>query len=679
VEEWEEPLHPGSLGATLPHFLPHCNPFRTFSPTWPHRTIHFTRGAIAHEDWLSRAPGLQAPLRCALLQPLFRRERDEYLSLPARVRSLAPCAAGPEPQRLRSLTMPTLSRPRPSRAAAASLAAVLACGLAGCGGSKEPGLGPDPARLVPGSAPLYLGAVVRPTGSLEEHARSAGRALTGEPNPYAGLLGVIRTPGSPALDFERDLAPWLGGRAGIFVSAAGGEYERVLSMFRTGVLGGGSGGGAAFPFAGAKAQGAVVLDSTDEDKARAFVATQARRAGARPTAYRGVSYELAGDGTALGVVNGAVVLGSDAGVRAVIDTARGAASLARSPAYARLGALAPAEPLAHLFVGASAASSATRASAPASVSDLLGALAGSSPANVSLLPAQASLALDVDTLASAGGARGGLAAADPSAASALAELPGDAFLALGIGSGSARLGAYARAIRDVAALGGPPSGEAAASGISVSGLLGAILAPWGALTQDTAQARRDFQSWIGPAAIFASGSGLLDLRAALVISSSDASASRAAVAKLGARLRHEGGVVQPVSIPGTDAAAEVRLEQLPIALDIAAGRDSLGQAKFVIGLGEASVTTALHPTSTLGAVAAGATAEAALGEGIKPSAILQVPTLLSVLEGVGLTEDATIAPLLPYLRALSSVYAGGRDLGGGAQRLRVVVGLREGG
>src|SRR6202030_2040417 len=26
VEEWEEPLHPCSLGANIPHFLPQCNP-----------------------------------------------------------------------------------------------------------------------------------------------------------------------------------------------------------------------------------------------------------------------------------------------------------------------------------------------------------------------------------------------------------------------------------------------------------------------------------------------------------------------------------------------------------------------------------------------------------------------------------------------------------------------------
>jgi hypothetical protein len=574
---------------------------------------------------------------------------------------------------------------RPRRAAAGLLAAVVVSLLAGCGGSKAPALGAHPAQLVPGSAPLYLGAIVRPNGALEERAREAGRALTGAPHPYAGLLGVIRTPGSPALDFERDLAPWLGGQAGIFLSppgargpanASGGDYERLLSLLRAGVLGG---GGATFPFAGARAQGAIVLDSTDSDSARAFVALQARRAGARPVTYRGVSYQLASDGTAMGVVGGSVVLGSDAGVRSVIDTAAGGASLARSQAYSRLVALAPRDALAHLFTSASAVGAA-RSSAPASLSDLLRALAGSSPANVSLVPAETSLALDVDTLAATGAsARSGLAAADAEGARALGELPGDAFLALGLGQARTRLTASAQAIKALTALGAPSGVPTSSTGISVSGLLGAMLAPLGILTQDTAQARRDFQSWMGAAGIFASGSGLLDLRGAVVIASSDAPASRAAVDKLAAALRRQGGVVQGLSLPGAEAAVEVRLEQLPVALVVAAGRDSGGKAKFVIGLGEASVTAALNPSSTLASSASVANASAGLGEGLKPSAIVGVPTLLSLLEGLGLTEDPSIAPLVPYLHAISSVYGGSRNLGGDAQRLRIVADLREGG
>jgi len=99
----------------------------------------------------------------------------------------------------------------------------------------------------------------------------------------------------------------------------------------------------------------------------------------------------------------------------------------------------------------------------------------------------------------------------------------------------------------------------------------------------------------------------------------------------------------------------------------------------VIGLGEASVTAALNPSSTLASSASVANASAALGEGLKPSAIVGVPTLLSLLEGLGLTEDPSIAPLVPYLHAISSVYGGSRNLGGDAQRLRIVADLREGG
>src|SRR5436190_3886315 len=480
--------------------------------------------------------------------PTRRHAKSGPLRAPVAARPPANCAAATA-SAVTIAAMAAVSVLRPRRAAAGLLAAVVVSRLAGCGGSKGPELGADPAQLVPGSAPLYLGAIVRPNGALEKRAREAGRALTGAPHPYAGLLGVIRTPGSPALDFERDLAPWLGGQAGVFLSppgargrpnASGGDYERLLSLLRAGVLGG---GGATFPFAGARAQGAIVLDSTDSDSAHAFVALQARRAGARPVTYRGTTYQLAGDGTALGVVGGSVVLGTDAGVRGVIDTAAGGASLARSQAYSRLKALAPHDALAHLFTSASAVSAA-RASAPASLSDLLGALAGSSPANVSLVPAESSLALDVDTLAATGAnARHGLAAADAEGPSALGELPGDAFLAVGLGQARTRLAASAGAIKALTALGAPSGASASSTGISVSGLLGAMLAPLAILSQDTAQARRDFQSWMGAAGIFASGSGLLELRGAVVISSSDALASRAAVGKLSAVLTSQGGVV----------------------------------------------------------------------------------------------------------------------------------------
>ena len=57
--------------------------------------------------------------------------------------------------------------------------------------------------------------------------------------------------------------------------------------------------------------------------------------------------------------------------------------------------------------------------------------------------------------------------------------------------------------------------------------------------------------------------------------------------------------------------------------------------------------------------------------------MLDFPTLLSLLEGVGLTEDPSLAEFLPYLRAASTLAGGGRALGGEVERFRLVLGLHQ--
>ena len=208
-------------------------------------------------------------------------------------------------------------------------------------------------------------------------------------------------------------------------------------------------------------------------------------------------------------------------------------------------------------------------------------------------------------------------------------------------------------------------------------LLEAVTTPLHALGASSAQARREFASWMGSAGIFASGSSLLELKAAVVIASKSPALSRAAVAELADQLRKAGGSIAPVSIPGTDAAAGARLSGLPVVLDIADGRASSGQTKFVLGFGEASVESALNPPSTLSGAAPRTAAAAALGEGIQPSLIVDFPTLLSLLEGIGLTEDPTISRFVPYLRAATTLAGGGHDLGGEVQRFRLVLGLQQ--
>jgi Protein of unknown function (DUF3352) len=555
--------------------------------------------------------------------------------------------------------------------------AAIAAPLSGCGGSQAPSTGVDPAQAVPASAPVFAGAIVLPSGALRTNARSAARALSHETNPYQNLLGALQTPGSPALNFKRDLAPWLGTQAGIFLSSQGAAARAgavsMLSLLQ-GILSGS--GNVTFPFAGGSssgaAQGAIVLDAPNAGAARSFLNAQAARAGAHPTSYRSVSYSVTAGGIAFGLVGRFAVIGSEAALQRTVDTHAGGPSLARAPEYARLHALAPAQALAHVYVNGAAAGPTSRAGASGG---LLSLLAGAQTTNTSLVPSAGSIALDADTLRAGETApAGGLFSTQGEAARALGELPEDSYVAIGFDSAATALSQFAQALRSLA-----PSGAAQSAGVSVKGLLAGIVAPVSAMTEASPAARRDFQSWMGSGTVFVSGTGLIDLKAGLVISSKNPAASRAAVAKLAAKLRGSGASVRPASIAGTDAAVAANLTGLPIPVTIADGRDAKGQTKFVIGIGaEASVGAALSPSGALSGAGPYSAATSLIGEGIQPSLIVQVPTVLALLEGAGLSEDPTISSLVPYLRSLGTVAGGGKSLGAGAERFRAVLALRGG-
>jgi hypothetical protein len=602
--------------------------------------------------------------------------------------------------------MPSLFRLRSTRLAAALLLPLAA--LAGCGATHTSPSASDPASLVPASTSLYIGGTVRPDGALKTDALTAGSKLTNQPDPYLRLLPILQTPGSPPLDFSRDVAPWLGPQAGVFLDSLSSS-NRLLSLLVGGLLGGSSATSSTSPFATpGGAQGAVVLDTSDVSKARSFIAAQAKRAGARPLDYRGVGYYMApSSGVALGIVDHLAVIGSEAGLHGVIDSSLGGPSLARSAGYTKLLGAAPSGALAHAYshsgtatassqTGSAAAgtsepeatpgpSGAPRPSGGPGFSSLLALLAGTREANLSLLPSATSFAIDADTLSSGAATHtGGLLSAGSAGARTLGELPAETWLAIGFGEVGPSLGSDVQSLGDLLSLGGSsatagPPESATSGGFTVKSVIEGIVTPLNALSANTAEAKRAFQSWMGPSGLFAGGSGVVNLRAGIVIVSHDRAASHAAIAKLGALLNKGGNSAQAVSIPGTDAAITARVSGLPVELDIADGRAANGQTEFVIGVGEASVQDALKPASTLAGSATLSAAASTLGEGAQPSLVADFPQLLGLLEGVGLSEDPTIAGLLPDLRTLSTLSGGGRGLGGGVERTRIVAELQPSG
>ncbi len=555
---------------------------------------------------------------------------------------------------------------------ATALVVALAGALDGCGSSGSSGVGADPATLVPATAPLYAGATVRPTGALNTAALAAGRELTHQRDPYMRLVALLQTPGSPTLDYSRDIAPWLGERAGIFTTSASGSGSAVQSLLGV-VLPGGSKAASAFPFGPGGAQGAIVLDTKDASSAQSFLHAQAAHAGAAASSYRGVGLEASATGVAFAMVDRLAVIGSESAVRAVIDTSHGGGSLAHAAGYSKLAAAAPSGALAHLYSNATAAQGA---SASHGAGGLVQLLAGAREANVSLVPSAASIGLDADIAGAAPAGAGGLLAAGVNGSQAFGELPGGSWLALGVGDAGASLHEDVAGLRTLLGLATGATGEGQSTpGLSLNGIAEGLLTPLGILGGTSAQARSAFTSWMGPGGIFATGPSLFELRGAVVIASKDPAASRAAVAKLGSALSAAGEAVTPVTIAGTEAALGVRVNGLPLMLDIADGRDARGNTKFVLGLGEQSVQEALHPQSTLAGASSTAAAAAALGEGIKPNLTANVPTIISLLESVGLTNG--LSGLLPYLRNVSTAAGGASNLADGIERVRIVVGLRQ--
>jgi hypothetical protein len=109
---------------------------------------------------------------------------------------------------------------------AASLLLLIAF-VAGCGGGAASGEA-DPATAVPRDALFYLEVSVRPEGAVKEDALAAAGKLLRTADPGARIVDLLNSgleDEGGDVDYERDIAPWLGERAGLWVSRRLDESE----------------------------------------------------------------------------------------------------------------------------------------------------------------------------------------------------------------------------------------------------------------------------------------------------------------------------------------------------------------------------------------------------------------------------------------------------------------------
>ncbi len=228
---------PRLVPGKVPHFPHNATPIAHFSPLFHHNALQQAINPCKAPISRRRPDGAESPENCkrgctsaicnATCACAPRKAYDPHVRSTARA---TPLASAPSPA---STTTPASRRAGRAPAALAAVAAILLAALAGCGSSSPSGTSASPATVVPGSAPLYIDAAVRPEGTLKADANTSGRTLTGRQKPFEGLLKLLAGPTGKTPNYAHEIEPWLGPHAGIFLTAVDLSHAQ-------GLLGGGS-------------------------------------------------------------------------------------------------------------------------------------------------------------------------------------------------------------------------------------------------------------------------------------------------------------------------------------------------------------------------------------------------------------------------------------------------------
>lgn len=209
--------------------------------------------------------------------------------------------------------------------ATAALASLV---VAGCGDSGS-GSSSDLAALAPPTSPLYVEATLQPEGELKTNVEALTREIAGVDDLGALIVEELESSAGDSgeeLDFEKEVAPWLGERAGMFFQKYDGEDFRGYG---------------------------IAIQSTDTDATQAFIDEQAAN-GDEPVedgSYEGVDYKVeSDDGTTVGIIGDFVALAEDEGrFKLMVDASNGE-SLADADDFSETFDSASSNSLADLFV-----------------------------------------------------------------------------------------------------------------------------------------------------------------------------------------------------------------------------------------------------------------------------------------------------------------------------------------
>ncbi|MFL5907430.1 MAG: DUF3352 domain-containing protein [Solirubrobacterales bacterium] len=502
--------------------------------------------------------------------------------------------------------------------------AAVAAILSGCGGGGGGNVDVGPAAAVPANTPIYIDAVVRPTGTAQTDAKAAASKILSTPDPGGKIISLIeqgtKANGHP-INFQQDVSPWLGKEAGIFFTTLSGPDS----------------------------QGTVVVESTNANAALAFArkATGSTPANPASQTYNGVSYQTDPTNTTnvFGTVGNFLVEGPLTGFKAAVDASKGDSLGDSSDFKDSIGDL-PDDRLGTFYtVPKNLLAAIPAGQLGPSGQNLLQQSAGENldkPFAGAVTATSDSIDLDL---------KGGGNEIDTPESSLLGDVPAQSWLALGIGNLGERVKQTIDQLRDQV-----PSIEAilnqvqSTTGSSIDELTGSL----------------------GDAVLYVQGTTQSTLSGALVIQTKNSSLTGRLLMQLQSLLQlgSAGGKVTPLQLSGGGTGFQINNPSVaPAPVEIAQQGD-----KLVVGYGANSAEQTLTPAQKLSDSPSFSSAKDQVSS-VGTDFFLSFPQVFQLAESSGAKNSPGYVQAKPYIDALNYLVTGSGGSGGKAE-FKAVVGLK---
>ncbi len=521
--------------------------------------------------------------------------------------------------------MPRPMRVRRTTAALAACAAIAAAIATGCGGGGGGSSSADvgPAEAVPANTPIYLDATVKPTGQAQTDANAALSKVLNTQDPGAKIASLIekqsKADGHP-INFDQDVKPWLGEKAGVFFTHLSGE------------------------------DGTVVVETTNPTAALAGVrkGTGATPTNPAPQTYNGSSYQAdpSQAGSVFGTVGNFLVEGPLDGFKAAVDAEKGDSLGDNSDFKDSLDQL-PSDRLGTFYA------------VPRTLIDAIGpeqfnqqsqALLEKSAGESLDKPVSGALTASADSfdLEFIGGDNG----VETPESTLLGDVPGDSWLAFGLGD----LGDSAkRTIEQLKDSGVPNIEEGLAQ-----------------IEQATGSSIDQLTNALGNSVLYVRGTTEANLNGALIVETKDPDLTGRLLSQLQSlvQLGSSGGTVKPLQLSGGGTGFQINdPTQAPQPIEFAQQGD-----KLVIGYGANSVQQSLAPSQKLSDSQPFSSARGQVSD-LGTDFFLDLPKIFQLAEAQGANSDSGYRQAKPYLDAFSYLVTGSGTKDDQAE-LKAVLGLK---